>query len=232
MQTMQWLQHLISIFYPRTCWACSRPLLGTEESLCVDCLLELPKTNFHLHTDNPLQQVFMGRCNFEAATAYFYFQKGGRVQRLLHQLKYRNMPEIGLLLGEMIGEELGQHPFLQKVDIALPVPLHPRKQLLRGYNQSAQIAEGLLKTTPLVLSKGNLVRVAHSQTQTRKGRFDRWRNVEQIFAVERPQEFRFRHVLLIDDVVTTGATIEACYQQLRKIEGIEISLLAVAMATN
>lgn len=229
---MQWLEPLVNVFYPRTCWACSRPLLGSEEHLCIDCLLELPKTNFHLQAENPLLKVFMGRCNFKAATAYFYFQKGGRVQRLLHQLKYQNMPEIGVLLGQMIGEELGSHPFLQNVDVALPVPLHPQKQLLRGYNQSAQIAEGLLEATPLVLSKGNLVRKSQSETQTRKGRFDRWRNVEQIFAVERPQEFRFRHVLLIDDVVTTGATIEACYQQLQKIEGIEISLLAVAMATN
>jgi len=175
-------------------------------------------------------QKFTGRCKLEQATGYFYFQKGGRVQRLLHRLKYQNQPEVGLWLGEMIATELIQSEFLSPIDMVVPVPLHPRKLALRGYNQSAKLAEGLTRVSPLILSLENLVRAEFSDTQTRKGRYDRWLNVATKFVVQRPQEFRFRHVLLVDDVVTTGATIEACYAALAAVEGVQVSLLCAAVA--
>ena len=198
--------------------------------MCLDCWAQLPKTHFHRLSNNPVQDIFIGRCQFAAATAFFHFQKGGSIQQLMHRFKYQNQPEIGRFLGRMAGKDLKDHFLGREPEVIVPVPLHPDKLAKRGYNQAEVIARGLAEVLPLEVSTGNLIRGSFSETQTRKGRFDRWRNVEKIFTVRRPQEFRFRHILLVDDVVTTGATIEACYTQLAGIDEVQLSLFTLAVA--
>jgi len=227
---MIFLQDFISLFYPQICLGCKQPLVKNEKLLCLSCLLNLPQTNFHKLRDNKIEKIFTGRFPFQKATAFLYFAKGGIVQSILHHLKYKNFPEIGVMMGEITGRQLKKDNFFNDIDFLVPVPLHPNKKKKRGYNQSEVICQGIKKATGTKLSTDNLVRSTFSETQTRKSRFDRWLNVEKIFAVQNPENFTNKHILLIDDVVTTGSTVEACATKLSTIENIKVSLLTLAHA--
>jgi ComF family protein len=173
----------------------------------------MPQTNYHLDPANSLMKRFGGRLPVDMICALFRFTKNGRIQHLLHQLKYKNHPEIGVLLGELYGTKLA--PTLQKtIDLILPVPLHPSRLRRRGYNQSGKFAEGLSTILSVPYSDELICRKIKTLTQTRKSKLQRWENVEDVFAIQAPQEIVGRHILLVDDVITTGATIEACGQML------------------
>jgi ComF family protein len=203
----------ISLFYPNYCLACSTSLFKGEEVVCTRCILEMPQTNYHLDPANSLMKRFGGRLPVDMICALFRFTKNGRIQHLLHQLKYKNHPEIGVLLGELYGTKLA--PTLQKtIDLILPVPLHPSRLRRRGYNQSGKFAEGLSTILSVPYSDELICRKIKTLTQTRKSKLQRWENVEDVFAIQAPQEIVGRHILLVDDVITTGATIEACGQML------------------
>ncbi len=225
-----YLQDFISIFYPKICLGCKQPLVKNEELLCLHCLLNLPQTNFHLLPDNKIQKIFTGRHHFHKATAFLYFAKGGIVQSILHHLKYKNYPEVGILIGKIMGTKLDEDGFFNDIDLLVPVPLHPNKQKKRGYNQSDMICHGLEKAVGIPISSQNLMRTAFSESQTRKSRFDRWLNVEKIFAIQKAEDFIEKHLLLVDDVVTTGSTVEACANKLIEIPGVKVSLLTLAHA--
>lgn len=221
---------LISLFYPRLCAGCSTPLVKGEAILCLNCLSDLPRTNYHMYQENPVFQIFIGRVNITLATSYCRFDKGGRLQHILHELKYKGNCEVGYKMGILFGFDLIQNSIYQDIDAIIPVPLHPKKEKKRGYNQSVEICKGLSASMQRPLLPGNLVREVHTASQTRKGRFERWENVSGIFRVKNPASLAGKHLLLVDDVVTTGATIEACCEPLLQIPGVRVSIATLACA--
>jgi ComF family protein len=223
------LSDLMNLFYPLTCTACDRVLLYNEYLICTSCLYRLPRTNFTGIVDNPVARLFWGRVNLTYATALYHFHKGGRLQHMIHKLKYKGNYETGLLLGSLLGHEL-RHSYFNKVDIIIPVPMHKQRMKKRGYNQSELIAIGISRIMKKPLDTVSCLRTVRTETQTNKSRFERWQNVEGIFAITDAAQFRFRHILLVDDVVTTGATLEACAHEFLKIEGAKVSIAAVAVA--
>jgi len=225
------LNDLFCLFFPNLCAGCGRPLMRGEKVICTLCLFHLPKTYFHHDDDNPLTKVFWGRVNLEGVAAYVYFQKGGTVQHLLHQLKYKGQKEIGVQIDKLYGVELKTAEVFRDAELIIPVPLHPRKLRKRGYNQSGMFAEGLASVMQARLETRALYRKVYSQTQTRKARYNRWENVENIFAVRNPERIRGKHILLVDDVITTGATSEACAQALLEVPGVRVSVAAIAYAS-
>ncbi len=221
---------LISLFYPRLCAGCNTSLVNGEDILCLHCLADLPRTNYHLFPENPVFQIFIGRVNITLASSFCRFDKGGRLQHLLHQLKYKGNCEVGIKMGILFGYDLIQSSFYQDIDAIIPVPLHPKKEKKRGYNQSAEICKGLSESMNRPVISGNLVREFHTSSQTRKGRFERWENVSGIFNVKNEASLTGKHLLLVDDVVTTGATLEACCEPLLKIPGVRVSIATLASA--
>jgi len=227
---MKLLNNILSFFYPRLCVACGRPLQQHEQLLCLRCMLHLPETQYHKEHDNPLKFIFAGRVRVEEVAALMSYKKGNAVQRILHALKYDGQKEIGSLLGEYYGIQLAQEARFNSVDYILPIPLHPKKQRKRGYNQSEWIAKGLSEGMRKPYLTDVLVRSQYTETQTRKSRFNRWENVKEVFAIQNREKVVGKHLLLCDDVLTTGATMEAAIQQLLVIEGVKVSVVTLASA--
>ena len=227
-----WLYSILNLFYPRVCAACGETLLKDEETVCLKCRYTLPFTGYENHADNPLAQVFYGRVRFHAVTACFFFAKSGKVQHLIHELKYKNNPEAGVFLGQELGKTIKDAPLFQGIDYLIPVPLHPRREKQRGYNQSLLIAQGINEVTGIPIGDKYLIRAVYTTTQTKKSADERHKNVKDIFEVRFPEELEGKHVLLIDDVLTTGATLESCAHQLENIPRITISAATAACAGN
>jgi ComF family protein len=203
-----------------------------EECLCLRCLGQLPVTRFHCKRDNPLEEMFWGRVNLSQAMAWFYFRKGSAYQDALHKLKYNDRPDIGFSMGKQYGFELFHSSEFIRPDLLVPVPLNRKKQRIRGYNQSEAIARGLSAGLRVPLACNVLMRPHATSTQTRKSRYDRYLNVTGKFKVTDPEAFQNRHVLLIDDVITTGATLEACAEEILACPGASVSVAALAWAKN
>jgi ComF family protein len=201
-----------------------------EDVLCTRCLYQLPQTHSHLEKGNSVERVFWGRFPVSSACARYYFRRETKVQHLLHQFKYKKAPEIGTYIGRIYGAELRKAPLFQSVDIIIPVPLHKTKLAKRGYNQAGVFAQGLSLGMRVPVDEHSLVRVYASESQTRKTRIRRWENVKTIFQITDTQALRGKHILLVDDVVTTGATIEACARKLLEIKDVKISVAAIAVA--
>jgi len=227
---IDFIKDFFSLIYPKICLACGKGLHKNEYCICYHCKYHLPKTNFHWHKDNPVSRLFWGRVPIESAAAYYRFEKGGKVQELLHHLKYKGHQEVGRTVGVFYGAELKKSKIFDGVDAVLPVPLHPKKQRKRGYNQSCSFAEGLAQCMGAAYTPGVLYRSSDSATQTRKSRFDRWENVKSIFKLRNGENLKDMHVLLVDDVVTTGSTLEACANVLLGIPGIKVSIATIACA--
>ncbi len=227
-----WLHSIFNLFYPRVCAACGESLLKDEETVCLKCRYLLPKTGYELNPDNPLAQSFYGRVKFHAVTACFFFAKLGKVQHLIHELKYRGNKEAGVFLGQQLGETIKDAPLFQGIDYLIPVPLHPKRERQRGYNQSLMIAKGINEVTGIPIGDKYLIRAVNTATQTKKSAEERYKNVKDIFEVRFPEELEGKHVLLIDDVLTTGATLESCAHQLENISGIVVSAATAACAGN
>jgi ComF family protein len=222
-------ESLAGLFYPRLCPACSEVLYSNENILCLKCTCELPRTNFHLDPENETAKLFWGRVRIENAASFFYFQKGSRFQNIIHAMKYHNRQQLGIDLGRWYGMELIGTPFFH-ADITHPVPLHPAKQKARGYNQSERIARGISEALALPLETDLIERAIDTDTQTRKSKYERWSNVEGIFRLTCPDKLRNKHILLVDDVVTTGSTLEACATPVLAVEGTTVSVLTLACA--
>lgn len=225
-----YLDDFLSLIYPRLCYACGQPLFANEEVVCFPCRTSLPQTHYHEQPDNPAAQVFWGRCELEAVAGYYFFRRGNKVQHLLHALKYHNAPEVGVLAGRIYGSLLKDAQGFSHASCIIPVPLHPKKQKIRGYNQSEVFANGLSQSMGIPVNTTSLIRSVASETQTRKSRFKRWENVKTIFALGDAEQVKGKHVILVDDVITTGATIEACVNVLKAVEGITISVASIAVA--
>ncbi len=223
------LSDLFELFYPNVCLACAEKLMKNEAVLCYKCRRELPRNEYWQDTDNAMAQRFWGRVDLQGVAALFKFQKDGEVQHLLHQLKYYGRQDVGELMGRMIGSFLLQPGSgIKEVDIIVPVPLHRNKLQKRGYNQCDSICRGISETIHVPWAGNALERVQENLSQTGKNRFDRWYNVAEIFAVNDAEQLKHKHVLLVDDVMTTGATAEACLQKILAVEGVKASFVAAA----
>lgn len=212
------------------CLACGQPLVKGEEFACTECMYQIRRTDYHMQKENPVAQLFYGRIDLVFATSYFGFDKGGIFQKLIHQLKYKDQKEVGEMLGKHMGMGLKNSPHLPQVDAIIPVPLHKKKERKRGYNQSEHIAIGLATVLGAKVDIKTLKRTSYTGSQTRLSREKRWENVASSFIVSNKEALKGKHILLVDDVLTTGATIEACYNALLQTEEISISVATLARA--
>ncbi|MFI5172413.1 MAG: ComF family protein [Chitinophagales bacterium] len=221
---------LRDIIYPDLCLACSEPLKRHEKVLCIKCQLELPKTDHVEYVENPVAKKFWGKVQIEYAMALYHFHKSSRIQQLMHELKYKGRKDVGTRLGNLLGFHVKQYKLFTTVDYITSVPLHKDKQIKRGYNQSSIIGEGLSEIL-LKPFNGNLLRrKLFTETQTKKSRIERWDNVKDIFEIANAAMIANKHILIVDDVITTGSTLEACAVEIKKIEGSMVSIAAIAHA--
>jgi ComF family protein len=220
---------LLSLLFPRLCHGCGKHLVKGEKLICTECIVQIPRTNYHNEVDNPVERLFWGRCSIEKATAFSFYHPEGRVKNLIHDLKYNGISDIGYELGKIFGNILAGSGFLKDTDIIIPVPLHPSKERKRGFNQSLVISRGIAEITGLPVDSTSLLRISGTATQTRKSRYERWLNVDGIFSVSDYSGIRGRHIVLVDDVITTGSTIESCANELLKAEGVKVSVVALAV---
>ena len=226
-----WFHSFWSLLFPRCCVVCGSPLSRGEECLCTCCNINLPRTGFHLRKDNPVECLFWGRIpGLKRASSFLFYRKGSDFRRILHMLKYGGYKELGEVMGRYMSAELSSGEFFDGVDMIIPVPLHRKKQKLRGYNQSEWIASGIASVTGIPLCAECMIREKNTETQTRKSTFERWENVEGIFRLCDTVHFEGKHVLLVDDVLTTGATTVACASAFAGVSGIRNSVLTLAVA--
>ena len=224
------LLDFVSLFFPDYCLACGGSLVKGEEIICTLCMLEMPQTEYHHVDENPLQARLAYRFPVKHAMALYKFSKSGRVQHLLHQLKYRNHPEIGVALGRYYGEKIMEVNLREELDLIIPIPLHPVRKRKRGYNQSAKFAEGLSERLHIPFTDDLMERKNETQTQTNKTKLDRWENINGVFGIKTPQSVRGKKILLVDDVITTGSTLEACSQVLLKNGCDQLNIACIAEA--
>lgn len=219
-----------NLLFPELCSACAVQLFHGERFICTRCTYDLPFTDFHLYAENPVAKLFWGRIPCRAAMAMLYFRKGTKVQNLIHQLKYKGQTDLGFELGRMLGEKLLSAADYIKADLIIPIPLHPRKLRSRGYNQSKTIADGMASVLQLPVNTTQLIRKVPTTTQTKKTRFERSENMKAVFIVLEPDKLKDKHIILVDDVITTGATLESCGQVLLDCGISKLSITALAYA--
>ena len=214
---------LLHLLFPHVCSGCGSDLLGKESMLCLRCMEAMPETNFELHQSNPVEKKFWGRLPLSAATAQYYFTRESLMQHLMHQFKYKRNKELGTQLGKIMGESLKRSGRF-KVDALIPLPLFPAKEKRRGYNQATVLCEGMAESLQAPVLKDVVIRSHHTETQTKKGRIERWQNMEGKFVLRKPEVISNKNVLLVDDVVTTGATLEACGLALLEANNVKLSI--------
>ncbi|MEI8085711.1 MAG: ComF family protein [Paludibacter sp.] len=224
------IHDFFNLMYPNLCLVCGENLLKNEQCLCLSCLHEIPKTNFHLMPDNPIDKRFWGKTSIHRCTAFFFFQKGSPFQKILHALKYKDNKDVGEILGKYAASDLLDSIDFASVDVIIPVPLHPKKYQIRGYNQSECIGKGLSTVLEKPQDITSLIRIKENTTQTKKSVFERYENTEGIFELKDQANLVGKHILLVDDVLTTGSTLEACIRALLKIEGVKVSVFTLAVA--
>jgi ComF family protein len=217
------------LLYPDICLACGNSLAGNEYYICTKCLGNLPLTNFWNQPENPVEQLFWGRVKIEFAAAYLYFEKGSHFQNIFHELKYKGKKDVGVLLGKLYGQKLCESRF-NEIDLIIPIPLHKSRMHQRGYNQSELIAQGISESMNKPVDTKSVIRIKATKTQTSRSRYERWLNVEGIFKCIDKSPLENKHVLIVDDIVTTGATTESLIQEISDIPGIKISVVALAVA--
>ena len=228
---MKWISDLKELLFPRYCKVCGQRLMRSKQHLCLGCLVDLPRTHYEQQPENLLMQHFLEWPEVVRATAYFYYYKEGKYSSLIHHLKYYDHPEVGTYLGRLAANELRQSGFFDGIDLIIPVPLSKKKQRKRGYNQCDYIARGISEATGIAVETRCIERTIDTDTQTRKGSAERWKNTEGIFHVTKPTLLKNKHVLIVDDVSTTGSTLHSCISALLTVPGVHISVFALAKTT-
>lgn len=221
---------LLDTLFPRLCAVCEASLASHERYLCTKCLAGLPRTLFHRQEFNPMEQLFAGKVLIERAIGFIFYEKDNPYSAILHKLKYYNMPHIGQFVAEMYARELQHDGILSDIDAIIPIPLHPTKQAKRGYNQSEHIAQGFAEVMRIPMLTDVLVAIRNHESQTNKGIYERWLNTQGIFDLQNSQSIENKHILIVDDVVTTGATLLSAALTLADIPGIKISLATIGVA--
>jgi ComF family protein len=225
---MKLLKDFFYLFYPNICANCKEQLLQNEKVICTFCRHDLPLTNFKSYTRNKVSSIFSGRITIEKAYALLFFRKQGITKNLIHDLKYKGNEEVGVFFGNWIGEIVAKNKEFSTVDFIVPVPIHAKKKKIRGYNQVTKFGECLSMHLKVPLNEDVLIRQSATKTQTLKSRFERFNDLESKFSAKNTSIFKEKHILIIDDVITTGATLEACAQELLKTPGIKISILTMS----
>jgi ComF family protein len=223
-----YLNQFTHLFFPHVCEGCGNDIIEDGSLLCVECLSNLPETSFIGERNNPVEKIFYGRIQIEAAGSAFYFTKHSLLQHLILELKYHGKKEIGFYLGKLLGYRLAQTSRFNSVDAIIPLPLNPRKERKRGYNQAAIIAEGIAAIWQKQVQKNSVQRLVFTETQTHKNRIARWQTMEGVFENVDKEALANKHLLLVDDIVTTGATLEACGEKLLEVPGTILSIATVA----
>ena len=227
---MKWISDLLDIIFPRYCAVCGETLSHTEEHICLNCLYQMPR--IEKARKQEIEKLFWGTIPVERATSFMYYRKGSPYNNLLHQIKYKAHPETATYIAAMAAAELFEEGFFDGIDIIVPLPLSRKKERLRGYNQSDYIAKGLSQKSGIPIIRNAIQRTVANETQTHKNRDERWKNVEGIFAVTKPEELQGKHILLVDDVLTTGATIASCAKCICTLPDTKISLFTLAYSYN
>ena len=222
---------LLQLVFPHVCDGCGSDLLSEESQLCLRCLAAMPETNFEKHAGNPVEKMFWGRLPLVKATAQFYFTKESLMQRLMHQLKYRSNKDLGLQLGRLMGISIRESKRFEDIDALIPLPLFPSKEKRRGYNQATVLCNGMAEILSLPVLENIIIRPQHTESQTKKGRIERWKNIEGKFVLTNAFAIYNKHLLLVDDVVTTGATLESCGNELLKAENSRLSIATFCQAS-
>lgn len=226
---MKWISDIIELIFPRHCLVCGNILSNTEKDICLSCQIGMPLIEERRR--NEIEKLFWGFVNIERATSYIYYQKGSPYNNLLHYLKYKNRPMIGVRLAINAATEIAPSGFFKDIDLIIPMPLSKKKKRKRGYNQCDYIAQGVSQVTGIPIATDCVIRTKANETQTHKTREERWKNVENIFKVNKPQKLQGKHILLIDDVLTTGATIANCAKAINAT-GCKISIFTIAYSSN
>lgn len=227
----QYLQAAVDVVLPRTCPVCKRALVADEHYVCRNCMVTLPRTHFHEIKFNVMEQRFAGKMRVDHAAAYFYYEKGSPFSSIIHDIKYRNMPGMGKWMAKQAVNEMRESKFFQGIDVIVPVPLHIDKLAQRGYNQAECIAQGIAQATGAIVCNAVVALKAHN-TQTQKGAYERWSNTHNTYGLNEKEigKLEGKNVLIVDDVVTTGATLLACAEVVAQIPGITIYLFTLAAA--
>lgn len=220
---------VLHMLFPNVCVGCGNDMISGNTVLCLKCIDAMPETNFELHPGNPIEKKFWGRLQLNSATAQYYFTRESLMQHLMHQFKYKGNKDLGLQLGRMIGDSLKRSGRF-KIDGLIPLPLFISKEKRRGFNQATILCEGIAEHTHVPVLKDVVVRTQYTDTQTRKGRIERWQNMEGKFVLVNPDVISDKHILLVDDVVTTGATLEACGAELLKASNVKLSIATLCYA--
>ncbi len=224
------LNSLLSLFFPETCCACGNPIVEGETFICLHCLCKLPLTGYHQHLSNPAEERFRGKFEYEKIASFLHFEKGGHAQKIVHQIKYKNNEVFGIWLGQCMAEEIAVSDFFSEIDLIVPIPLHKKKRKKRGYNQAEALASGISQKLGIPCNIENLQKIKANTSQTKKGRYERWLNSLETFMVRDTEIFANKHILLIDDVITTGATIESCVHCIQSNNNTKISVLTLAIS--
>jgi ComF family protein len=219
---------ITNLFYPEVCLICDKTLTEHEVHTCLACRIDLPITGFSAKDANEVEISFYGRVALQNATSLFFYNRKGNVQKLIHQLKYKNQQKIGFFLGEWMGADILESNRFKNIDYIVPVPMHPKKLKKRGYNQVTSFGKGLAKKMNIPFVENQLISVSKTKTQTFKSRLERSTRIDEKFQLINDHIFQDKHLLLIDDVITTGATLEACCIPLMQVENIKISIATIA----
>jgi ComF family protein len=224
-------ESLLHIAFPHVCAGCGSDLLSKENMLCIRCLAALPETFFHQFQNNPVEKLFYGRLPLQLATAQYYFTKESLMQSLVFQFKYKGAKELGFYLGQLMGHQLATQKGFQNVDALVPLPLYPQKERKRGFNQATVLCEGIADILQKPVLKNAVARKTATESQTRKSRVERWQNMEGRFELTNEVQLKGKHILLVDDVVTTGATLEACGRTLLQAENVQLSIATLCFSS-
>ncbi len=222
-------ESFLHLLFPHICCGCGSDILNKQSYLCMRCLESMPETQFEIHPNNPIEKKFWGRLHIHQATAQYYFTRESLMQRLMHQFKYKGNKELGYQLGRIMGESLKKSNRFY-FDALIPLPLFPSKEKKRGYNQATILCEGIAESMRVPILKETIIRSKFTDTQTKKGRIERWQNMEGKFLLAQPEAIANKRILLVDDVITTGATLEACGLELLKAENVRLSIASLCYA--